>query len=63
MIDKKYETLEKRVKAMEGNNIFSATIMDTCLVSDLVIQTKFKTLDFEKYKGHTCLKSHLVMCF
>ncbi|TYK23253.1 uncharacterized protein E5676_scaffold142G003040 [Cucumis melo var. makuwa] len=28
---------------------------------DVVIPLKFKTLDFEKYNGTTCPKSHLVM--
>lgn len=63
MIKKNYQTLEKRVKAMKGNNIFSVVVMDICLVTDLVIPAKFKTLDFEKYKGHTCPRSHLMMYF
>ena len=32
-----------------------------CLVSDVVIPPKFKVSEFEKYKGATCPKSHLVM--
>ena len=48
---------------MEGNEFFSVDTDNTCLVSDLVIPAKFKTLEFEKYKGHTYPKSNLVMYF
>lgn len=48
LIEQKYQTLEKRVKAMVGNNIFGVTTMTMCLVLDLVIQTKFKTPSFAK---------------
>lgn len=57
------QTLEKRLRAIEGNDIFGAAAMDMCLVPDLVLPAKFKTADFEKYKGHTCPKTHLVMYF
>lgn len=55
--------LENKVKAIEGNDIFGSTTMNMRLVSNLVIPAKFKTPDFEKYKGQTCPKSHLVMYF
>lgn len=42
--------LEKKIKAIEGNNIFGSASMNMRLVSNLVIPTKFKTLDFDKYK-------------
>jgi len=48
---------------MEGNDVFGATTMDMCLVPDLVLPPKFKTPEFEKYKGHTCPKSNLIMYF
>lgn len=53
-IKEKHQTLKKRVKAMEGSDIFGVTATYMCLVSDLVIPTKFETPDFEKYKDHTC---------
>ncbi|XP_050916448.1 uncharacterized protein LOC127131577 [Lathyrus oleraceus] len=56
-------TLEKKIKAIEGNNSFGASTMNMRLVSNLVISAKFKTPDFEKYKGQTCPRSHLVMYF
>ena len=48
---------------MEGNEFFSVDANNMCLVSDLVMPAKFKTLEFEKYKGHTCPRIHLVMYF
>lgn len=63
LIKKKYQTLEKRVEVIEGNNIFVVAVIDMCLVTDLVIPAKFKTPDFEKYEVHTCPKIHLMMYF
>lgn len=57
------QTLERRLRAVEGNDVFGAATMDMCLVPDLVLSAKFKTLDFEKYKGHTYPRSHLIMYF
>ena len=37
--------------------------MDMCLVPNLVLPPKFKAPEFEKYKGHSCPKSHLMMYF
>lgn len=62
-VKEKYQTLEKRLRAMEGNDVFGVAAMDMCLVPDLVLPKKFKTPDFEKYKGHTCPRSHLIMYF
>lgn len=62
-VKEQYQTLEKRLRSIEGNDIFGAAAMDMCLVPDLVLPAKFKTPDFEKYKGHTCPKTHLVMYF
>lgn len=50
--------LEKKVKGIEGNNISGSTSINMRLVSDLVIPDKFKTPEFEKYKGQTCPRSH-----
>lgn len=51
------------MKAIEGNNLFVLVSMNIRMVSNLVIPTKFKTPDFEKYKGQACPRSHLVMYF
>jgi len=34
---------------------------DLCLVSDVIIPSKFKVPDFDRYKGMTCPKNHLKM--
>lgn len=62
-LKEKFQTLEKRVKAIEVNDIFGATAMDMCLVSDLIIPTKFKLSDFKKYKGNTSPRNHLLMYY
>lgn len=58
-----FQILEKRLRAMEGDQVFGAAARDMCLVSGLVIPTKFKTLGFDRYEGHTCPKSHLIMYY
>ncbi|XP_058784564.1 uncharacterized protein LOC131659375 [Vicia villosa] len=62
-VKEKYNVLEKRLKVVEGNDIFGFDTMNLCLVSDLTVPTKFKVPEFEKYKGHTCPKDHLTMYF
>ncbi|XP_050876089.1 uncharacterized protein LOC127079759 [Lathyrus oleraceus] len=57
------QLLEKKFRALEGDHAFSSATKEMCLVSGLVILTKFKTPDFDKYKGHTCPKSHLIMYY
>ncbi|XP_050876225.1 uncharacterized protein LOC127079918 [Lathyrus oleraceus] len=68
--DERYEklrenvkTIEKRLRAMEGDQIFGATVREMCLVSGLVIPAKFKTPNFDQYEGATCPKSHLIMYY
>lgn len=57
----KSRELEKRLRAMRG---FSAlSLDDICLVSVLVIPPKFKVPNFEKCKGDSCLRLHLVMFY
>ncbi|XP_050875865.1 uncharacterized protein LOC127079525, partial [Lathyrus oleraceus] len=51
-----YQLLEKRLRAMEGDQVFGATAKEMCLVSGLVIPAKFRTPDFDKYEGHSCPK-------
>lgn len=58
-----WQTIEKRLRVVEGNDVFGTSAMDMYLVPDLVLPAKFKTPDLEKYKGHTCPKSHLMMYF
>lgn len=46
--NKKYCALEEKLKAIEGHNTVGLNDFDMCLVSDLVVPSKFKVLDFEK---------------
>lgn len=46
---------------MEGDQVFGVTFREMYLVNGRVIPTKFKTHDFEKYEGHSCPKSHIIM--
>ncbi|XP_050889610.1 uncharacterized protein LOC127094888 [Lathyrus oleraceus] len=43
-----FQILEKRLRAMEGGQVFGATAKGMCLVSGLVIPAKFKTPDFDR---------------
>lgn len=58
-----FQTLEKIFQAIQEDQVFGATAKEMCLVFGLVISVKLKTLDFDKYKGHTCPKSHLIMYY
>lgn len=59
--NEKYQVLEKRLKAIEGQNLFGLDAVDMCLVAGVTLPAKFKVPDFEKYKGLSCPKGHLVM--
>lgn len=53
--------LEERFKAIDGCDTYGFDTLDLCLVKNMVISPKFKTLDFEKYKGISYPKTHLAM--
>jgi len=58
----KLEFLEERLRAIEGGGSFGfGDIAGLCLVFDLVIPPKFKVPEFEKYKGTSCPRNHLIM--
>jgi hypothetical protein len=56
----KFKAIEDRLKTMEGGSD-SLDFSDMCLVPDLVIPSKFKVPEFEKYKGLSCPRNHLIM--
>src|SRR3954470_870927 len=62
-VKEQYQFLEKRLRAMEGADYFEVAAENMCLVSDVVMPAKFKTPEFEKYKGNTCPRSHLTMYY
>ena len=57
----KLQSLEERLRVVEGNNYGIGAAVDLCLVPDVVIPPKFKAPEFHKYKGTSCPKSHLTM--
>lgn len=56
-----YKALEERLKPIEGFKTFGVDALGMCLVPNVVIPHKFKTPDFEKYKGLKCPRNHLKM--
>lgn len=57
----RFQVLEEKLKAIEGQDAFVLNASDMCLVPGLIMPPKFKTSNFEKYKGDSCPKQHLVM--
>ena len=57
----RYRVLDERLKAMEERDTFGLDASSMCLVPGLVLPPKFKAPKFEKYKGDSCPKQHLVM--
>ncbi|CAL5199293.1 unnamed protein product [Lathyrus oleraceus] len=60
-IAKRCCVLEKRLKAIEGQDTLELNALDMGLASGLVMPAKFKAPEFEKYRGDGCPKHHLVM--
>jgi len=58
----KFDHIEERLKAIKGGgDLLFADMAELCLVPDVIIPSKFKVPDFDKYKGTTCPKNHLKM--
>ena len=53
--------MHKELKALRGKELFGQNVNDMCLVPNVKIPMKFKVPKFEKYKGNTCPRAHLVM--
>jgi len=60
-LKKKFDRIQLELKALRGKELFGKNAYDLCLVPSVVIPTKFKVPNFEKYKGNTCPEIHLVM--
>ncbi|XP_050878004.1 uncharacterized protein LOC127081820 [Lathyrus oleraceus] len=58
-----FETIEKRLREMKGDQIFGDAAREIYLVSGLVIPAKFNTPNLDQYEGDTCPKSHLIMYY
>ena len=57
----KYNEMQREMRALRGKELFGQSAHELCLVPNVIIPNKFKVHDFEKYKGSTCPRAHLVM--
>jgi len=58
----KFDHIEEKLRVIEGGINYSFDDMvELCLVPDMVIPSKFKVSNFDKYKGTTFPKNHLNM--
>ncbi|KAK2371753.1 hypothetical protein QL285_072966 [Trifolium repens] len=57
----KYNEMQREIRALRGKELFGQSAHELCLVPNVIIPHKFKVPDFEKYKGSTCPRAHLVM--
>ena len=58
----KLDHLEERLRGIAGGAPYDYTNLEELfLVPNIITPTKFKVLDFDKYKGTTCPKNHLKM--
>ncbi|KAK2416374.1 hypothetical protein QL285_038771 [Trifolium repens] len=57
----KYNEMQREMRALHGKELFGQNAHELCLLPNVVIPHKFKVPDFEKYKGSTCPRAHLVM--
>ncbi|MCI58299.1 hypothetical protein A2U01_0079553, partial [Trifolium medium] len=55
----KFKAIEDRLNMMEGSGD-PIELANMCLVPNLVLPPKFKVPNFEKYKGLSCPKNHLI---
>ncbi|XP_050908919.1 uncharacterized protein LOC127122662 [Lathyrus oleraceus] len=56
-----YHMLDDKIRAIEGFSAFGMDARDLCLVPNVVLPQKFKILDFPKYRGLSCPRSHVTM--
>lgn len=57
--DRKIQSLEERLKSIEGQGALGMDLTDLGLVPGVRIPHKFKVPSFEKYTGLTCPKTHI----
>lgn len=47
-VEKKVKVIKEKLKSMESKDMLVLNAVEMCLVSGVVIPTKFKVLEFEK---------------
>ena len=58
-VEKKVKAIENKLKEMESTGALGLDAAEMCLVSGMVIPTKFKVPDFEKYKRASDPRTHI----
>ena len=53
--------MQREMKALRGKELFGQNVNELCLVPNVKVPAKFKVPKFEKYKGNTFPRAHLVM--
>ncbi|RDX88893.1 hypothetical protein CR513_29436, partial [Mucuna pruriens] len=59
--NERWHFLEERLRIIEGVDKYGLDAADLCLVPDVILPADFKTPDFDKYKGSSCLRTHLAI--
>ena len=63
-VSQRCDLLKGRLKVIEGiDNLEGMNTNELVLVHDLIIQPKFKLLEFKKYVGIECPKIHLAIYY
>ncbi|RDX96103.1 hypothetical protein CR513_21283, partial [Mucuna pruriens] len=52
--EEKWQSLDERLRTVEGGNRYGLEAVDLCLILDVGLPTDFKTPEFDKYKGSSC---------
>ncbi|RDX98474.1 hypothetical protein CR513_18594, partial [Mucuna pruriens] len=55
------QLLEERLKTIEGAYYHAFNVANLCLIPNVIIPSKFKLPEFDKYKGNMCPKNHLII--
>ncbi|RDX75832.1 hypothetical protein CR513_44246, partial [Mucuna pruriens] len=62
-IEEKWQSLEERLRVVEGGNRYGLEAVDLYLVPNVGLPTDFKMPEFDKYKGSSYPKVHLAMYY
>lgn len=58
-VEKKVKAIEEKLKSMKSTDALGLDAVEICLVPGVVIPTKFKVKDFEKYNGNSDPRTHI----
>ncbi|XP_050889260.1 uncharacterized protein LOC127094476 [Lathyrus oleraceus] len=58
-VERMVKAIEEKLKAMGNTDVLGLDAAEMCLVLGVIIPTKFKVPDFEKYKGNSNPMTHI----